>query len=76
MAKAKYYLMTCRPLSGEEAERIGLVSLCVDQDSDLLPTAREVAHELATGAPTAWSARCSTTGMPAAVNAASASRTR
>jgi enoyl-CoA hydratase len=39
MAKAKYYLMTCRPLSGEEAERIGLVSLCVDQDSDLLPTA-------------------------------------
>ena len=53
MAKAKYYLMTCRPLSGEEAERIGLVSLCVDQDSDLLPTAREVAHELAVGAPAA-----------------------
>jgi enoyl-CoA hydratase len=53
MAKAKYYLMTCRPLSGEEAERIGLVSLCVDEDSDLLPTAREVAHELAAGAPTA-----------------------
>ena len=53
MAKAKYYLMTCRPLSGEEAERIGLVSLCVDQDSDLLPAAREVARELATGAPTA-----------------------
>ncbi len=53
MAKAKYYLMTCRPLSGEEAERIGLVSLCVDQDADLLPAAREVAHELATGAPTA-----------------------
>ena len=53
MAKAKYYLMTCRPLSGEEAERIGLVSLCVDEDSDLLPTAREVAHELATGAPMA-----------------------
>ena len=53
MAKAKYYLMTCRPLSGEEAERIGLVSLCVEQDADLLPTAREVAHELAAGAPTA-----------------------
>jgi enoyl-CoA hydratase len=52
MAKAKYYLMTCRPLSGEEAERIGLVSLCVDE-ADLLATAREVAHELAAGAPTA-----------------------
>jgi len=49
MAKAKYYLMTCRPLSGEEAERIGLVSLCVDAD-DLLPTAREIATELANGA--------------------------
>jgi enoyl-CoA hydratase len=50
MAKAKYYLLTCRPLSGEEAERIGLVSLCVDEDAELLPTAREVAHELAGGA--------------------------
>src|SRR3954447_11485049 len=27
MAKAKYYQLTCEPLSGEEAERIGLVSL-------------------------------------------------
>jgi enoyl-CoA hydratase len=32
MAKSKYYLLTCRPLTGEEAERIGLVSLCVDDD--------------------------------------------
>src|SRR4029079_18012490 len=32
MAKAKYYLLTCDPMSGEEAERIGLVSLCVDDD--------------------------------------------
>ena len=32
MAKAKYYLLTCRTLTGEEAERIGLVSLCVDDD--------------------------------------------
>ena len=55
MAKAKYYLMTCRPLSGQEAERIGLVSLCVDENDDLLPTARQVAHELATGAPMAIS---------------------
>jgi enoyl-CoA hydratase len=50
MAKAKYYLLTCRPLSGAEAERIGLVSLCV-ADDELLPTAREIAHELAAGAP-------------------------
>lgn len=53
MAKAKYYLMTCRPLTGEEAERIGLVSLCVDEETELLPAAREVARELAQGAPTA-----------------------
>jgi enoyl-CoA hydratase len=53
MAKAKYYLMTCRPLTGAEAERIGLVSLCVDTADELLPTAREIAHELANGAPNA-----------------------
>lgn len=52
MAKAKYYLMTCRPLTGEEAERIGLVSLCVEED-ELLTTAREIAEELALGAPSA-----------------------
>ena len=32
MAKAKYYLLTCDTLTGEEAERIGLVSRCVDAD--------------------------------------------
>ena len=32
MAKAKYYLLTCDTLTGEEAERIGLVSLAVDDD--------------------------------------------
>src|SRR5262249_14352937 len=32
MAKAKYHLLLCEPLSGEEAERIGLVSVCVDDD--------------------------------------------
>jgi enoyl-CoA hydratase len=52
MAKAKYYLMTCAPLSGEEAERIGLVSLSVP-DEELLATARRVATELAAGSPTA-----------------------
>jgi len=49
MAKAKYYLLTCEKLTGEEAERIGLVSLCVDDDK-LLDTARGVARGLAGGA--------------------------
>ena len=52
MAKAKYYLLTCDRLSGEEAERIGLVSLCVDDD-ELQNTALEVAEKLAAGAPNA-----------------------
>lgn len=49
MAKAKYYLLTCRTLTGEEAERIGLVSLCVDDDR-VHETALEVATDLAQGA--------------------------
>lgn len=49
MAKSKYYLLTCRPLSGEEAERIGLVSLCVEEDA-VLSTAMDIALELAQGA--------------------------
>jgi enoyl-CoA hydratase len=53
MAKAKYYLLTCRDLSGEEAERIGLVSLCVD-DTDgpeaIVDEALAIAVELAGGA--------------------------
>ena len=32
MAKAKYYLLTSEFLSGKEAERIGLVSLCVPEE--------------------------------------------
>jgi enoyl-CoA hydratase/carnithine racemase len=52
MAKAKYYLLTCRPLSGEEAERIGLVSLCVDDGSEL-EEAMAIATELAGGAQSA-----------------------
>lgn len=32
MAKAKYYLLTGKPVTGKEAERIGLVSLCVEDD--------------------------------------------
>ncbi|MDD0841051.1 enoyl-CoA hydratase/isomerase family protein [Curvibacter sp. HBC61] len=48
LAKAKYHLLLCEPLSGEEAERIGLVSLAVDE-ADLLPRAYEVADRLASG---------------------------
>src|SRR3954470_10900878 len=49
MAKAKYYLLTCDPLSGEEAERIGLVSKCVDDDQ-VHQRALDVAVQLAGGA--------------------------
>lgn len=52
MAKAKYYLLLCDPVSGEEAERIGLVSLAVDADQ-LLPRAYEVADRLAQGSQSA-----------------------
>ena len=52
MAKAKYYLLTCERLSGEEAERIGLVSLCVD-DTELQGRALAVAEQLRDGAQSA-----------------------
>ncbi|QYG94872.1 enoyl-CoA hydratase/isomerase family protein [Iamia sp. SCSIO 61187] len=49
MAKAKYLLLTCDPLTGEEAERIGLVSLVADDDA-VQDRALEVATQLAGGA--------------------------
>jgi enoyl-CoA hydratase len=49
MAKAKYYLLTSDFIDGKEAERIGLVSLCVAPDK-LMETAFVVADRLATGA--------------------------
>jgi enoyl-CoA hydratase len=52
MAKAKYYLLTCDTLTGEEAERIGLVSLCVEDD-EVQDRAMEVAVKLANGAQSA-----------------------
>ena len=52
MAKAKYYLLTCKTISGEEAERLGLVSLTCEE-SELYAKALEVARELAAGAQTA-----------------------
>src|SRR3954469_16324131 len=52
MAKAKYYLFTCETLTGEEAERIGLVSLCVDDDQ-VHAKGLEVATALSVGAQSA-----------------------
>jgi enoyl-CoA hydratase len=48
MAKAKYHLLLCEPLDGVEAERIGLVSLCVPDD-ELEERALAIASRLAAG---------------------------
>jgi enoyl-CoA hydratase len=48
MAKAKYYLLTADFIDGREAERIGLVSLCVPR-AQLMTKALEVADKLAAG---------------------------
>jgi enoyl-CoA hydratase len=48
-AKAKYHLLLCEPLDGVEAERIGLVSLCVPAD-ELEARALAIAVRLAGGA--------------------------
>src|SRR5204862_3126044 len=58
MAKAKYYLLTCDFIDGKEAERIGLVSLCVPQDQ-LMDKAFDVADRLGQGAQQAirWTKR-------------------
>jgi enoyl-CoA hydratase len=48
MAKAKYHLLLCEPLDGAEAERIGLVSLCVPTE-ELDERALAVAERLASG---------------------------
>jgi len=52
LSKAKYYLLLNEPLSGEEAERIGLVSKCVD-DSDVYAEALKIAQKLNEGSATA-----------------------
>jgi len=52
MAKAKYYLLLCEQISGEEAERLGLVSLTCEE-AELQARALEVARKLAAGAQTA-----------------------
>jgi len=48
MAKAKYHLLLCEEVDGVEAERIGLVSLCVPEE-ELEERALEVARQLASG---------------------------
>jgi enoyl-CoA hydratase len=52
MAKAKYYLLTCDSMSGEEAEAMGLASVCVEDDL-VVEEAYKVARKLATGSQTA-----------------------
>ncbi|HEY7485133.1 MAG TPA: enoyl-CoA hydratase/isomerase family protein [Streptosporangiaceae bacterium] len=52
LAKAKYYLLLCEALTGAEAERIGLISVCVDDD-EVHDKALEIASRLAEGAPQA-----------------------
>jgi enoyl-CoA hydratase len=48
LAKAKYHLLLCEPVDGVEAERIGLVSLCVPAD-ELEERALDVCRRLASG---------------------------
>src|SRR6476660_4686121 len=52
MARAKYHLLMCTTLSGQEAADIGLVSLAVDDDA-VQEKALEIASTLAEGPPTA-----------------------
>jgi enoyl-CoA hydratase len=52
MAKAKYHLLLNEPVTGEMAERLGLVALAVDE-AELPEKALSVAKRLAEGAPAA-----------------------
>jgi enoyl-CoA hydratase len=52
LAKAKYYLLLCDAVSGAEAERIGLISLAVE-NAELDGKALEIATRLAEGAQSA-----------------------
>ncbi|GAA0394543.1 enoyl-CoA hydratase/isomerase family protein [Microbispora corallina] len=48
LAKAKYHLLLCEPVTGEQAEAMGLVSVCVDDDQ-VHERALEIAERLARG---------------------------
>jgi enoyl-CoA hydratase len=52
LAKARYHLLTNKPLSGTEAERIGLVAVAVP-DAQVIDTAFEIARTLSAGSATA-----------------------
>jgi enoyl-CoA hydratase len=52
LAKARYHLLTNKPLSGAEAERIGLIAMAVP-DAEVLESAYEVARTLAASSATA-----------------------
>src|SRR5260370_10240603 len=52
LAKAKYYLLLCDQMLGDEAERIGLISLAVE-DAELDAKAVEIATRLAESAQSA-----------------------
>jgi enoyl-CoA hydratase len=52
LAKARYHLLTNKPLSGAEAERIGLIAIAVP-DEEVMPRAFETARSLAAGSATA-----------------------
>ena len=49
MAKTKYHLLLCEPISGAEAEAMGMVSRSVPAEA-VFDTAFDVADRLATGA--------------------------
>jgi len=51
LAKAKYYLLLCEEISGEEAERIGLIARCVDDEAALEAESLAIAGKLSRGAP-------------------------
>jgi enoyl-CoA hydratase len=52
LAKARYHLLTNKPLSGADAERIGLIAVAVPDDQ-VLGSALDIARTLAAGSATA-----------------------
>lgn len=74
MAKAKYYLLTADFIDGREAERIGLVSRCVEP-GQALDTALEIAGRIASGPQHAarWTKRTLNHWLRAAIPAFDAS---
>lgn len=54
--KAKYFLMSGDRIQGKEAHELGLVNFYVEDDSELMPKALEIAERLAAGAPQAIAA--------------------